>query len=325
MSCGLLQLRLVRSYFWLEFRRLDTRCSWFYPTFHSSSSSWIRVCGWFYPTSGSSSAGWIQVAVDSILRLTRVSAAEYELRLIVSCGWLEFRRLETSCGWFHHTADSSSAGWIGVVADSITRLTRVPAARYELRLIPSYCYFEFRWLDTSYSWFHPAAGYELQLFYLVADSRSAGWIRHAADIYFNISSNFKDWFCKRHHFYNLFSICWFQLPLIQALPAASRTLKKLEETGGSLKKLQDSSCYWFELQRLIRAATADSRPATNRLPPEFWPRSRLINILHYLLNFAPVHSPLIFENRELWPKKFTRFSTSKWQYLPHMHNLALFI
>ena len=185
------ELRLVLSNVRLEFRRLD------------------KSCGYFYPAVDSSSGDWIQVAADSILRLTRVSAAEYELRLIVSCGWLEFRRLETSCGWFHHTADSSSAGWIGVVADSITRLTRVPAAGHELRLIPSYCYFEFRWLDTSNSWFHPAAGYELQLFYLVADSRSAGWIRHAADIYFNISSNFKDWFCKRHHFYNLFSICWF--------------------------------------------------------------------------------------------------------------------
>ena len=67
-------------------------------------------------------------AADSILQLIRVPAAGYELRLILShdwlefrrldtsCGWLEFWQLDTSCGWFHHTADSSSSGWIGVVA-----------------------------------------------------------------------------------------------------------------------------------------------------------------------------------------------------------------
>ena len=258
LSCGLLQLQLILSYAWLEFRWLD------------------KSCGWFYPATESSSGVWMQVAADSIPRLTRIPAAGYELQLILSHGWLEFRRLNKSCGWFYPAADSSSSGWIGVVADSIARLTRVPATGHELRLSQSYGHFEFRWLDTCYSWFHPAAGYEFQLLYRAAGSRSAGWIRHVADLYFNISSKLKDLFCKIYHVYSLFSTCWFQLPLVQALTAASRTLKKLEEAWGSLKKLQDSSCNWFKLQWLIRAATADSRPATNQLPPEFWPRSPLI-------------------------------------------------
>ena len=62
-----------------------------------------------------------------------------------------------------------------------------------------------------------------------------------------------------HHFYGLFSADWFQLPLIQALAAASRTLKKLEEAWRSFKTLAatDSSCSrWFELRRLTR----DLRP-----------------------------------------------------------------
>ena len=205
LSCGLFQLRLVRSYFWLEFRRLDTRCSWLYPTFDSSSGDWIRVCGWFYPASGSSSAGWIQVAVDSILWLTCVSAAEYDLRL-----------LNTSCGWFYPTADSYSGGWIRVADDSIL------------------------WLTASYSWFHPTASYKLWVFYPAADSRSAVWIRHTADLYFNISSKFKDWFCKINHFYSLFSTCWFQyhwFRLWHLLQEPWRSLKKLEEAWRSFKTL----------------------------------------------------------------------------------------
>ena len=174
-------------------------------------------------------------AANSILQLTRVSAAGYELRLILSCGWLEFRRLDTSCGWFYPAADLSSGGWIRVVADSVPRLTWVPVAGYNLRLIPS-C----GWLwvagdlnsggsiqvtvdsilrvTTSCSWFYHAA-----------DSSSAGWTRLVGDLCFNVSNKFKDLFCKIHHFYSWFSIAWFQLPLIKALAVASRTLKKLEE------------------------------------------------------------------------------------------------
>ena len=194
----------------MEFRRLNTSCDGFYPAADLSSSGWIRFsadsilrltrvsaaeyelqlilsygwlvfrwldtrCGWFCTTTDSSSGGWIRVAADSTLRLTRVPAARYKLRLIPSHGWLEFRRLDRSCGWFHHTADSSSRSWIRVAADSILRLFRVPAAGYELWLTLSCGWLQFRRLDTSYSWFHPAAGYGLRLFYLAADSRSAGW------------------------------------------------------------------------------------------------------------------------------------------------------
>ena len=151
--------------------------------------------------------------------------AGYELQLTPSYGWLESRQLDTSYGWLRPTAGLSSGGWIRLTADTILRLTRVLTVRYDLRLIPS-----------------------------------CGSIRVAADsilrltrvLYFNISSKFKDLFCKIHHFYGLFSTDWFQLLLIQALAATSR----------SLKKLQDSSCNWsscsgwLELRRLIR----DLRP-----------------------------------------------------------------
>ena len=120
----------------------------------------------------------------------------------------------------------SSSGWKRVAADSILRLFRVPVARYKLQLSPSWSWL---WVVAV----RPAA-----------DSRSAGWIRHAADIYFNIPIKFKNWFCKIHHFHSLFCTCWFQLPLIQALAAASRTLKKLDEAWRSFKTLAatDSSC-----------------------------------------------------------------------------------
>ena len=80
-----LQLRLILSYDWIEFRRLDTSCGWFCPPTESSFGCWIRVaadpilrmtsCGLFYPAADSSSGGWMQVASDSITRLTRVPAA----------------------------------------------------------------------------------------------------------------------------------------------------------------------------------------------------------------------------------------------------------
>ena len=146
-------------------------CSWFYPPDNSSSghSIWVAAL--------SSSGGWIQVTADSILLLTRVPVAGYELRVTPSHGWLEFRRLDTSSGWFYSAADSSSGGLVRVAVDSILRLTRVLCFNCKL----------------------------------------------------------KDLFCKIHYFYGLFSTDWFQLPLIQALAAASRTLKKL----------QNSSCNWF--------------------------------------------------------------------------------
>ena len=192
--------------------------------------------------------GWIRIAADFILRLTRVPAAGYELRLsrvpaagyklplIPSYGLLGFRWLDKSCGWLRPTADSSSSGWIRVTADSILRLTRVPVAGYDLRLIPSCGWLEFRRFDTGCSWFYPMA-----------------------DSSFILSSKFKGLFCKVHHLYGLFSTNWFQLPLIQALAAASRTLKKLEEAWRSFKTLAATDSSYsacFELRRLIR----DLRP-----------------------------------------------------------------
>ena len=164
------------------------------------------------------------------------SKEEFKLTFKRKC---EFNLSILSCGWLWFAADSSSSGWIRVTAGSILRLTRVPAAGYNLRLIPS-C----GWL------------------WVAADSSSSGSIRVAADSirleadsYFNITSKIKDLFCKLHNFCGLFSTAWFQLHLIQALPATSRTLKKLEEAWGSFKILTatNSSCSdSLELRLLIR-------------------------------------------------------------------------
>ena len=176
---------------------------------------------WLLPTANSSSGSWVRLKTDSILRLT------------MSCGWLEFRQLGTSYSWLHPTADWSSSSWIRLKADSILRLTI------------SCDWLDFLRLDTSYSWFHPGADYELRVILSCGWLESAGLTRLASDLYFNISSKFKDIFFKIYHFYGLFSITWFQLPLIQAQAAVSRTLKKLEEARGSLKNLQEFSCDWF--------------------------------------------------------------------------------
>ena len=168
-------------------------CGWFYPVANSSSSSCMHtmICGFSssdfrvpaagfqlqlsrVPAAGyklrltsssgySSSGSWIPVAADSFLRLTLVPAAGYELRLILSCGWLEFRRLDTSCSWLRPTVDSSSSDWVRVTADYILRLTRIPAAPYDLELIHpaadyelwlvlSWHWLEFRRLDSKCSW-----------------------------------------------------------------------------------------------------------------------------------------------------------------------------
>ena len=174
----------------------------------------------------SNPGGWIQVTADSILLLTRVPVARHELWLTPSHSWLEFRWLDTSCGWLCPT-ELSSGGRIRVTVDYTLRLARVPTVGYNLRLTPSCSWLEFWRLDASCSCFHPAAGYELlltrvppagidlQLFYIL--------------IY---QANLRTCSAKYIIFYGLFSAAWFQLPLIQALPTASRTLKKLEETSG---------------------------------------------------------------------------------------------
>ena len=68
-------------------------------------------CGWLYPATNSKSCSFIQFAAVSSpgggfkLRLSRVMAAGYKIRLISSYDWLEFQRLETSCGWLHPMTD----------------------------------------------------------------------------------------------------------------------------------------------------------------------------------------------------------------------------
>ena len=122
-------------------------------------------------------------------------------------------------------ADTSFGGLMQLKVESIPRLTRVPAAWYELQLI-----------------------------------LSSGWLKLFPLVY---QVNLRTHSAKCI----IFMVCldWFQLSLIQALAATSRTLKNLEEAWGSLRKLEeawrnfntlaatDSSCGgWFELRRLIR-------------------------------------------------------------------------
>ena len=108
--------------------------------------------GWMRVAAVSSSGGWVQVTVDSILRLTRVLAPGFELPLILSWSWLEFRWFDTSCVWLRPTDDLSSDGWIRVKAHSILQLTWYPAAGYDLMLIPSCGWLELRWLDSTCGW-----------------------------------------------------------------------------------------------------------------------------------------------------------------------------
>ena len=189
----------------------------------------------------SSFGGWIQVAADSILRLTRVQADGYELWLIPSYGWLEFQRLNTSCNCFHPTIVSSSSGWIRVVADSILWLTRVPAARCELQLIPS-C----RWLRVAADSIlrltqDSPARFDLRLTYTLI--HPVNLMTYSAKyIIFIVCFLSAD-----------FGYCWFRLWLL--LEEAWRSLKKLEDAWRSFKTLAatDSSCSgWFKLRRLIR-------------------------------------------------------------------------
>ena len=194
---------------------------------------------------------------DSILLLNRVLADGYELRLLLSCGWLEFQCLDTSCdwlclntsyNWLHPMTESSSGGWMQLEADSILRLTM------------SCGWLEFQCLDTNYSWLHATASSSfsgsirvtddsiLRLntrcswFYPVADSSFAGWTRLVADLYFNISSKFKDLFSKLLYFYGLFSTTRFS---VTTDSRSGCCFKNLEEAWRSLKKLQDFRCGWI--------------------------------------------------------------------------------
>ena len=98
------ELRLIFSWCWLQFQRLDTSYSW------------------LHPTDDLSSGGWIRVTDDYILWLTLLPIAGYNLRLIPSCGWL----------WV--AADSSFGCLIRVTGDSILRLTTSCGWFYQVNL-----------------------------------------------------------------------------------------------------------------------------------------------------------------------------------------------
>ena len=159
-------------------------------------------------------------------------AAGYKFRLIPSYGWLglrrldmscdwlrlEFRRLDTSCGWLEFQRLDTSCSW----------------------LCP-HDWLEFRRLHATLGWFHPAA-----------DSNSGGSIRLKVDsimwltwvLCFNISSKFKDLFCKIHHF------LWFVFSRLISVTIGSGfgcCFKNFEEAWRSFKTLA----------RLILIAAAD--------------------------------------------------------------------
>ena len=225
-------------------------------------------CG--YPAANSTFGGWIQVMDDSILLLNRVLAAGYELRLLLSCGWLEFQRLDTSCdwlylntsyNWLHPMTESSSSGWMQLEADSILRLTM------------SCGWLEFHCLDTNYSWLHATANSSSSGSIRVTDdsilrlNTSCSWFYPVADL--SLPAGLDLWLtytliCQVNlrtysANYIIFMVCFlppdFQLPLIHVLAAASRTLKKPEEAWRSFKTLavaDYSFISWFELRQLIR-------------------------------------------------------------------------
>ena len=78
LGCSLLQLRQILS------------CGWIRAAAVLSPGGWIQVA------TESSSGSWIQVTADSILRLTRVPVAGYNLQLTTSYGSLVFPRLDTT-------------------------------------------------------------------------------------------------------------------------------------------------------------------------------------------------------------------------------------
>ena len=142
-----------------------------------------------------------------------------------------------SCGWFHSPVDSSSGSWIRVAADSILRLTLVPTAGYELRLILSCDWLEFQWLNMTYSWFILQLTTSCGWFCPAADSSFGGWTRNAAELYFNISSKLKDLFCEIHHF----SFAFYCLLSVTTYSGSACCFKNLEAAWRSLRKLEEAS------------------------------------------------------------------------------------
>ena len=228
--------------------------SWLPRIFIGNWAAACYGCGWFYPAAGRNCGNWIRVAPDSILRLTRVTAAGYDLRL----SWVP----TAGC----NLRLTPSYAWIRVAADSILRLTRVLASGYELRMTPTHVWLEFRRLDTSYTWLHPTTDSSSGgCIRLNADSTlplttSCGWLYPALDssppagldlwlTYTLINQvNLRTYSAK----FIIFMVCflaldfsynWFRLWLLLQEPW--RRLKRLEEAWRSLKKIQDSSCDWF--------------------------------------------------------------------------------
>ena len=170
----------------------------------------------------------------SILWLTRYPGAEYELRLILFCGQLEFRRLNTICGCLKSRRLDSSYDWVELRLLDTSYSWLHPMAE-------SYGWLEFQRLDTSYSWFHPKADSSSGgSAWLTADS-SCGWLRVVADSILQLTrvppAGLKVWLAytliyqvnlrtySAKYIFFWFSTTWSQLPLIQALAAALRTLK----------------------------------------------------------------------------------------------------
>ena len=85
------------------------------------------------------------------------------------------------------------------------------------------------------SYFHHFTNWNVQFW---VDSSSGGLTRNVADLYFNISSKFKDLFCKIHLFffsvfYHLISVATDSGPgcCFKTLETAWRSLRKLEEAS----------------------------------------------------------------------------------------------
>ena len=132
----------------------------------------------------------------------------------ISGDWIrvELWQLDTRYVWFHPTTDSSSSGWKRVAADCILWLT---------------------WLDTSSNC--------LKLWRLDTSRHSGDWARNAADLYFNISSRFKDLLCKKHLFFCLFFFGYLPLNSVSTDSGPGYCFKNLKAAWRSLGKLEKAS------------------------------------------------------------------------------------
>ena len=181
------------------------------------------------------------------------------MRLTLSHGWLEFQRPDTSYSWLHPTADLSSGGCIRHKADSILRLTRVPAARYELQLIPSCSCLRFALTRV------PPVGLDLRLFYTLIYLVNLRTCSAKCII-------FMDCFLPSDLSYHWFRLCF----LLQKPWRSLKSLRKLEEVlklylGLILVAAADSRCNgWFETcdqsttSRLLIPMPPDRKGSVNK-------------------------------------------------------------